>query len=61
MNEPVVYLSVSRLVFVMLEIACPGWKALHVQAEDGYHSNIDGSREIEGHIVEKLEQRHATI
>jgi hypothetical protein len=61
MEESVVHWPGFRQIFVKREKACSSWKALHVQAKDGYHSNIDASRQIEGHIVNKLEQRHATI
>ena len=61
MHKSVFHWSVSRQSLVKPVKVCSSSKALHVQAEDGYHSDIDVSREIEGEIVIKLEQRHAII
>jgi hypothetical protein len=61
LDESVVHWPGFRQIFVTREKACSSGKALQVQAEDEYHSNIDASREKEGRIVNKLEQRHATI
>ena len=61
MDESVVHWSGFRQIFVTRKKAGSSGKALQVQAEDGYHFDIDASREKEGRIVNKLEQRHAII
>jgi len=45
----------------MRKITCLSGKALHVQAEDGYHSYFDTSHGIAGLILNKLKQRQVAI